>query len=483
MAFRRRWFIVLCLLCAVGAAARIVRWAWAQSFWCDEAFLLLNLQAYDLARLLTGPLDAVPSTQAGPPIFIAVCEWLFELGMGERGMRIPSLAASVLALPLFAWLAWRLIGPKGAMFATAMLAVSDKLIQQAAVVKPYSGDVLAATMLMLIATTDRWSRSMRFTLCCVACCIGLWASLSIVFTFAACGLMLIPQRNDGRRAWIAWVVGNACVALVFVLMYWIVIRVQRDEFLDQFWQTRSRGFPPGYRPDVLFMWWLDNTSRIFSYPLRPASILICVPWLIAIGCWLKSRDWRTIALLAGPIWLVFVAGLLRQYPYQGQRIILFVLPSVILASAAGAVLCQARCRGLLRWSGVAILVLVLIGAGGVTVRRMFSPAFDSDLLRAMRHVESVDDSLPILVMDDDDAAIVRLYRPVTPARYRLRADERENPPDDFWLITSGELDRRGRFDPASKLQLDRPGFEQDSTQSLVYEGGAAIRYRRQSTGE
>ncbi len=483
-----RWKWALIAVCVLGAAFRIARWTWGQSFWCDEAFLLLNLREYDLARLLTGRLDAVSSTQAGPPAFLAVAKWLFDAGAGERAMRVPSLLVSLATLPVAAALAWRLFTPAVALATTAMFVVSDKFIQQSSVLKPYSGDVLLATAVLAIAVWPRLCPVRRIIWTATLSVVGMWASLPIIFTFAAVslGLLLDPVHRRDRRWLMIYVLANAMVAISLLAFYLVVVRVQRDEFLATFWQTKSKGFPPGYSPMTLLLWWIDNTTRIFGYPLRPASIAIALPWFAGVVGLIIQRRFGLLVMLAGPIWLALLAGVLKQYPYQGQRIILFVFPSMFLLCGVGADFLLRRFgssegpwKRLAGWSGAAVIAAVVLAATGVDCSRLARPQFDSDLRRAIAHIDQHAGPLPVFVFDVDDSAIWQFYRPGSTLDVRLNQDPKAIIGDPrFWVLTTGEQ-RAGRpFEPSNDVPLDRQGYTLDGNLSVTYPGGAALMYEK-----
>ena len=75
---RNRWIWLTILICVIGATLQVARYARGLSYWCDEVSLLTNVRNYELARLLNGPLDAVPATQAAPPVFLAACKAAFK---------------------------------------------------------------------------------------------------------------------------------------------------------------------------------------------------------------------------------------------------------------------------------------------------------------------------------------------------------------------------------------------------------------------
>jgi hypothetical protein len=220
-AARERWVVVL-LIVAVGfgCSCRLAQYLAAPSFWHDEAFLSLNVIDKTAAELIRGPLDY---EQAAPPgVLLALRAAVVALGASEYSLRLVPLICGLAALPLFAFLARRtLSGRMMAVWATALLALSDEIIFQSATVKQYSGDVLVAVLLLALAFAFKrpLDSVRRFLLTCVVAAACAWASHPTVFVFGGVSLALLPRLWRLRwRGRIAWTAGNALVVSSFVLL-------------------------------------------------------------------------------------------------------------------------------------------------------------------------------------------------------------------------------------------------------------------------
>ena len=89
---------VLLGLILVGAVLRIGFFALDTWFWGDEAALALNFKTKTFSQFLL-PLDHY---QHAPVLYVLLEKSLFEVfGPSEHGLRLPSLLASLLSLPLF----------------------------------------------------------------------------------------------------------------------------------------------------------------------------------------------------------------------------------------------------------------------------------------------------------------------------------------------------------------------------------------------
>src|SRR5687768_301875 len=128
LAIRLIWIAV-----AAGTILRLAQYLSRQSFWGDEAALLLNLRHRSWAEVLFQRLDFTPSTQAAPPAFLAVLKALVEAGgESEYALRLVPLVMSLLGLVAFAVLARRVTTGAAAAWAVGFFALSDVLILQAA---------------------------------------------------------------------------------------------------------------------------------------------------------------------------------------------------------------------------------------------------------------------------------------------------------------------------------------------------------------
>ena len=82
-AARMSWPLVAGTIVLAGAALRVAQYASRQSYWNDEASLVLNIFNHT-ARELLGPLD---HDQASPPLFLLALRGMYvTFGRGEYAM-------------------------------------------------------------------------------------------------------------------------------------------------------------------------------------------------------------------------------------------------------------------------------------------------------------------------------------------------------------------------------------------------------------
>ena len=479
--------IVLVILIGIGVFFRINLWKAGQTFWSDEAFLLLNMRAFDLHRVLTGPLNTVESTQAGPPIFLATIKLLFDrVGVNEPMMRLPAMVMSIAALPLAAWVGWRALGRVGAIGLVALFAFSDRLILHANVTKQYSWDCLISLGMIglcLLAARRPTAQGGRWIL--VIGAVGallMWASHPLVFLLAPISLGLLYQFRRETGFLGRWTIANAMLAASFSLLYLFNISVQRDPFLNGFW-LENGGFPHSYQPVPLLLWIADVCTDVLAYPIRPFSLGLLLPMIIGVVAIWRRQQWAVFGALVAPLLLVMLAGLTRVYPFQGTRLIIFLIPLMFLLSIYGAEALRVEWKqGLLRWSGWIPLVAIVVAGFVLSIHHAGSPRFEDQLWPALKQLGEEQPAIPVVTQEPNDNAIVKLYRPNWKT---ISAWPRNGQPlpdsSHYLLITSSRVvtkNGKREYRLFGKHPLDRPGYTTRYDWSILTESGAVIGYEK-----
>ncbi|HEX2970705.1 MAG TPA: hypothetical protein VHP11_00130 [Tepidisphaeraceae bacterium] len=471
--FRAAIFLVVLL----GIACRVGLFLSRQSFWGDEAYLLLNLRHYSLWRILTGRLDYVSSTQAAPPLFLLILKYVMQyLGSSEYSMRLLPLVCSSLALPLYAILALRLLPPAVAFWPVAFLAFTDVLVVQAATLKQYSGDALVVVLLLLIAFPRGFSSpSRRLLSVALVASVTLWFSHPTIFLFAAVSLALLPHFIRGPVAnRLRYCLLNLPVALSFFALYFFSIRAQRDPFLDAYW---SECFIDFAQPLRIPRFIVENTWELFTYPVRPLGGLLLIPAAFGIVSLHRSRKNELLTALLAPIVLVFLAGATHQYPYTAGRITIFLIPCEFLLAAFGI---PAMRRILPQpfhhapWilpAGILILMLSLLPSRSVF--RDHSGHLRSAVEHLVAHRQPTE---PIYILGQEESAVFRCYHPVPDSLTYFDLPLSTYPTDDaFWLLFRANRLRKLPKDAVSPLV--QPHATLDTSASLdPPSGGAALRF-------
>ena len=337
---------------------RVIQYAWRRSYWHDEAALVLNITGKTAGELFRGPLE---HGQAAPPLFVVTERAIYAaIGATEYTLRLLPLLAGIAALALFARLAWRVMPAAAAVVATALFALSDRLIWHSVEVKQYSGDVLAAVVMLTLLAQRHWSPTRRLATLCLFTTVAVWFSHAAVLCFAGASLALLPhflrRGAKGLANYAAW---HVLPVASFACLYALMARAARDPALHDYWREHFVNWANVW---MLPVWLGRQTLRMANYPYEPLGAAILV--LAILGLWaLWLSPCREIALaVLATIGVTIIAAMAQAYPYGAYRLSLFMAPMLFLCAGMGTIVIQTRLRGVLRtaaWGAV----IALIGYG------------------------------------------------------------------------------------------------------------------------
>ncbi|HZL34412.1 MAG TPA: hypothetical protein VFC78_03820 [Tepidisphaeraceae bacterium] len=322
--------VALIAVVLAGAMCRIAQYAARTSFWGDESFIILNITDHTCRELL-GPLD---HGQAAPPAFL----WIeraaaLSLGVNEYSLRLYPLLCGLIALPLFARLSWRLGCGLPAVLGTAFFAFADKLISFSAELKQYSGDVLAAVVLLLIATCPKSSPLRKLAWAAGFTAVAVWFTHTSAIVFGSVAIVLFAQcwRRGYRQALPAMAVGLVPV-ISFAALYLLSIRHEHTSWMHEGWKD---DFPDWSHPAHVPIWLGRHIYQVGDFAYRSWSPLILLMAELGIaGLW-RARRFDLLGMLLLPAGLTLLAAFAGQFPFNGSRVTLFLLPPLFLLCAAG----------------------------------------------------------------------------------------------------------------------------------------------------
>jgi len=315
----------------------------------------------------------------------------------------------------------------------------------------------------------------------------MWASHPLVFLLAPISLGMLYQfrREPGfvRR----WTLANAMLAASFSLLYFVNISVQRDPFLDAFWIDNG-GFPQSYRPVPLFLWLTDVCVDVLAYPIRPLSLGLIPPMIIGVIAICRRQEWAIMGALVAPLVLMLLAGLTRVYPFQGTRLIIFLIPVMFLLSIYGAEALRIECRRRpLRWFGWIPLAATALAGFVFSIEHVRNPQFEQQLWPALKQLGKEQPAIPVVTQEPADNAIVALYRPnwITVSAWPRMGRPLPDLPHYFLIISTRVVDKNGKQDYQIyyKHPIDRPGYVTRYDWSILTEAGAVIGYEKLPTAE
>jgi hypothetical protein len=380
-------------LVGLGVTLRVAQYLSDRSLWADEASLALNLIGRPLGSL-TRPLEF---NQAAPVGFLFVEGIVARVvGFSEDALRFFPLVAGVVSLPLFAWLARRLLSQAAAAVATLLFAVADGLIYYSSEVKPYGIDVAVAVALLAAALLIVEASPRRPRLPLVVGVAGLfliplsYPSIFIVVSVTAvlATRLLVRRRFSLRSPESMTVLIWAAAALA----------------IGAFGATRARGVRDSLTGTGRFLGVNGSSSPLHALNAMGTRIVTALgePWqghalgrvlvVLTALCWLLGaavlarKKPAELWMLLLPFPLLLVASAAHVYPIL-ERTELFLLPAVVVLVAEGVV--QAVRWSSTRWTAAPALVLavaVLAGPVAVAAGRLVHPRTSEEIKPVLRYV-------------------------------------------------------------------------------------------------
>lgn len=374
---------------AVGAVLRIRNWVHDRSLWLDEILIATDIVNRGFGQL-THPL--VSNNQAAP------IGWLWAervsinaFGVNEYALRLVPLLASLIALGVFPRTARLLIGRAAAPVATVLFATSPGLIYFAAETKQYSSDV-ACVLLVLMITIPRMrsAPSVRSAIGWgLACSVLTWFAFPAIAVAVVCAIALTGRWIRQPRTVAVLAIGELILVLNVVLQYVVTLRkLAQNTNLTTYWENAG-GYPLRSVGILGVLRWLYHAGLgVIRDPGHLAVPLLVV--LLGVAGLVKTLYWRVEAAVVVGIPVLVAVGLAvtRHYPLS-MRLALYVVPSVLMLLAAGAVGVVTVVPAIARWTrwnralrpatwaAVAVACTVLVVTAGTAsatgVRKLWRP--------------------------------------------------------------------------------------------------------------
>lgn len=327
------------LLVLLGVALRAWAYLADTSLWLDEILLARNIIALPPGELVGRPLYL---DQVAPAGFLLLEKLAVTvLGPGERALRLFPFLCAVGGLLLFRRLAERTLDGPAVPSAVALGAIAIPFIRYASEVKQYEVDAAAAVLLLLLAVElrEREPSTRALLLAGVAGLAIAALSQAAVLVMAGIGLAFLVQwllrrdRASARVLLVTMPVWAVAAGGATALGMRAMTRSTR-EFMHQFWRQGFLPWPPSWPGTPEWLWAqlqsVFTEPALLRYPWPPLYLAISVVGIAAL--WRQRR--QVALLLLGPFTAALAAAAAGQYPFRG-RLILFLVPGLLLAIAAG----------------------------------------------------------------------------------------------------------------------------------------------------
>ncbi len=322
------WWIV-----AFGATVRVAQLALDPPMRWDEAAISWNVLTRGVGALL-GPLAW---KQSAPPGFLLAQKAMVTVfGGSEAALRAVPFACGLLFLVFFRSLALRLLDGPAALMAVALAACNHNAIFHAVDAKQYSGDLVAATGLLLLAARvgePPFSRRAAVSLVIAGALAVAWSHPAcFVLAGIATNWLVRAWRRRDRPALRAAAIVAAGWALVFAASLAVSRMATDTAGLEEVWARTFAPLPP--RSGEEWLWYLRYPVKIFREPgdLQPYFVSAAI-FLIGLVA-LRRRGSPLAWWACAPIVLALAASAFRLYPFH-SRFLLFSVPLLALVTAEG----------------------------------------------------------------------------------------------------------------------------------------------------
>ncbi len=376
---RWTWYFV-----GLGALALSLRYLLRFPLYLDEAFLSVN-------HVGRGPLDLMRPLEYYQvcPLWFLWVQWAVValLGFSEYALRLVPLVCGLASLLAFRSLARMVFKGTALLLAVGAFSVAYPLVRYASQAKPYSCDLLAATVLLAMAVKWRSDPRTQRWLWALAASLPILLGLSYAPVFVAGAISLsaaaVLWRLRCRRGWLAWTAYNLSLAASLCGLFVLSAGGQRAatrECMEWYWNLQD-AFPPLRDIGRLPGWLLrQHAGDMAAYPIggaHYASTPTFVCTLFGLAALLRRRQFFVVSSCLTPLLANFVAACLKLYPYGGHvRVMLYAAPLLCLPAGLGAALFLSRLRTRPGQAHVPVLVvsgLLAMVAVGSAVRDLVRP--------------------------------------------------------------------------------------------------------------
>lgn len=280
--------------------------------------------------------------------------------------------------------ALRMSGSRVAALVAAMLVATNlDVLGYAQQIKPYTADLFAAIVIILVAdrlvekpTRPRW---LAYTLTITLAPLISFPSV-FVSAVTAGVLLVVGLRRGGRREIAPWFAAHAIAGVLVGIYGWFFLFTQRSSGgLVAAWAT---GFPSQTSTFSVPLLYLRQTVNVvkFFFLIGPGARLeLLGAGGLIVGVVLALRQHpRYAAYFLGPLGMVAAASVPRLYPFDASRLMLFLLPGFMILAATGLVAVARAASGITygHVAGIVLVGLALYPGARSTHAILFHPLLD-----------------------------------------------------------------------------------------------------------
>jgi dolichyl-phosphate-mannose-protein mannosyltransferase len=378
------------VLVGLGVLLQIAQYLANRSLWVDEAWLSLNL----IDRPLSGLTTTLDFQQAAPLGFLLIEGSITKvLGYSEYALRLFPLACGLVSIPVFAWLARRILSTTAAPFAILLFVVSDGLIYYSSEVKPYETDVAVAVCFLgagILLAEEEVGRTRALLIAAGGLALVTLSFAAVFVVAAVAGVLTVRLLSNRRRhllspaslAVLLW----GCAAIGIAIFGLTRGRLVRGSFEDS---GRFLGVGGSSSPLHAVNVMGTQIATAMGLPQqRPFSHVEKLALLCALvgAVALLRRDRTRFWMLIAPLALLLGASAAHVYPIL-KRTELFLVPIVILFIAEGVAQVVRWLPGRAQLAAAFLLPTILVaGPLWLAGERLIHPRTNEEIRPVLEYV-------------------------------------------------------------------------------------------------
>lgn len=386
------WVIIF-----IGVALRLIRFLQNTPLWFDESVIATDIIVRPLTAFINSSQDY---TQTGPLSFYFLSKIsVLTFGNSEYALRLVPFLFGIISLFLFYKVAKNILSPNALLIALSLFSILDPLIYYSTELKPYSGDVVFALLILVAIPFSNKTLNMRnIAFFMLAGVIAIFSSNPSVFVLAGVGTGLlvycIKNRERARRRGlliiaIVWALGFTAVYFMYTrnLTESMNIGMERAFAMEKFLMP----FPPKSLVDI--KWFIDFFFDTFLFQdtimyVKRVSLsgIMAFTFLAGLILMFKEKKERYYVLVF-PILVTLFAAILHMYPFKGRQI-LFLVPMFLIIISEGAEYIRARISANSKMIGVIFIGLLFIYPVSWAAYHVKKPLVRSEIRPVLNYIEN-----------------------------------------------------------------------------------------------
>jgi len=273
---------LILILVLIGVGLRLQHFLENRSFWMDEAYVAATLWNLSFMDILQNKIF-MPSQPVTPPVFSLLTKLSVILfGNHELAFRLIPLIAGVISVFLFYFLAKRILNDKIVPLAVALFSLGEYLIYYSAELKPYSFDVLAALVLILIfERISHKELTLKKVLLLSSCgAVAVWFSFPSIYVLAAGAASYLLLWLRSRE--LSQLRSLGVVFIIWLLSFLIVYKTYLSQMLSNDFLIVSAAHK--FMPRPIFSWisakW--TLATFLGVIKNPLGVSLAVPAVVLV---------------------------------------------------------------------------------------------------------------------------------------------------------------------------------------------------------